>query len=177
MVVVDGYRALPASRRAIIRLANSAKIWRFRTCGRLYCCDALLQRLRNTSRTWLRHSGNSSKKSTPLWASNPSPGIGTCPTADQPHIRDGLVRGTTRARRDHRRVGAGEASDAVGADGVDGLWQSYRRQGGGQPPCQHQRARPRGGPAAGDLGQNTCMTFRCTSASRHADGPADESAC
>jgi hypothetical protein len=99
---------------------------------------------RQTSRTWRRHSGNSSKKSTPWWASDTSPGIGTWPAADQPHIRDGLVRGTTRARRDHRRVGAGEASDAVGADGVDGLWQSYRRQGGGQPQCQHQRARPRG---------------------------------
>jgi hypothetical protein len=32
---------------------------------------------RKTSRTWRRNSGNASRKSTPLWASDTSPGIGT----------------------------------------------------------------------------------------------------
>jgi hypothetical protein len=44
-VVVGGYHALPASLAAIIRLANPAKVWRFRTCGRLYVYETILERL------------------------------------------------------------------------------------------------------------------------------------
>ena len=40
-----GYRALPACLPAIIFLANSAKVWRFRTLWRWYSCETLLQRL------------------------------------------------------------------------------------------------------------------------------------
>jgi hypothetical protein len=43
--VMGDYRARSKSLTAIIRLANSAKIWRFRMYGRLYRCDALLKRL------------------------------------------------------------------------------------------------------------------------------------
>jgi hypothetical protein len=43
-VVGGGYRALLASLTAITRLANSANIWRLRTCGRLYISDTLLER-------------------------------------------------------------------------------------------------------------------------------------
>ena len=43
--VLGGSRTLPASLMVIIRLANSANEWRLRTCGRLYLCDTILQRL------------------------------------------------------------------------------------------------------------------------------------
>jgi hypothetical protein len=33
-VVAGGYRAVPESFTAITRLANSANVWRFRTCAR-----------------------------------------------------------------------------------------------------------------------------------------------
>lgn len=39
--VAGVYRVLSASLPAIIRLANSANIWRLRTCGRLYVCDTI----------------------------------------------------------------------------------------------------------------------------------------
>jgi hypothetical protein len=39
---------------------------------------------RKTSRTWRRHSGYASKKRTPWWASDTSPGIGTCPPPISP---------------------------------------------------------------------------------------------
>jgi hypothetical protein len=39
---------------------------------------------RNTSRTWRRNSGSSSRKSTPWWASDTSPGIGTWPPPISP---------------------------------------------------------------------------------------------
>jgi Tfp pilus assembly protein PilV len=45
VTVVGGYRALPVSLTAIIRRAEPAKVWRFRTCGRLYSCDAILEGL------------------------------------------------------------------------------------------------------------------------------------
>ena len=39
--VVGVYRALSASLPAIIRLANSANVWRLRTCRRLYVRDTI----------------------------------------------------------------------------------------------------------------------------------------
>jgi hypothetical protein len=40
--------------------------------------------------------------------------------ADQPDIRDGVMRGATEARRDARRAGPGAAGDARDARGVQG---------------------------------------------------------
>ena len=37
------------------------------------------------------------------------------PAADQPHVRDRMMRGRKRTRRDQRRVIAGEAGDMVEA--------------------------------------------------------------
>jgi hypothetical protein len=76
---------------------------------------------RKTSRTWRRNSGHASKKSTPLWASDTSPGIGTWPTADQPRIRDGVVLRAKWSGRDQRRTVTGEAGDTVDAGGVEGF--------------------------------------------------------
>jgi hypothetical protein len=44
VIVVDGYRGLPASLTAIICKANSTKDLRFRTPARLYLHDTLLER-------------------------------------------------------------------------------------------------------------------------------------
>jgi hypothetical protein len=63
---------------------------------------------------------------------------------DQPRIRDGVVGRATRAGRDPRRTVAGEAGDAVDTRGLKDLGEGHRRQDGGQSPCQHRLARPRG---------------------------------
>jgi hypothetical protein len=47
--------------------------------------------------------------------------------AEQPRIREGMVGRATRAGRDHRRAGAGEAGDAVAARGLKGFSQRHRR--------------------------------------------------
>jgi hypothetical protein len=44
-VVEGGYRLLPESLTALIRMANSANVWRFMTCGRLSSYDTLLEGL------------------------------------------------------------------------------------------------------------------------------------
>jgi hypothetical protein len=41
-------------------------------------------------------------------------------------------------------LGAGEAGNAMDARGLNRLGEGHRRQDGGEPPCQHRRARPRG---------------------------------
>jgi hypothetical protein len=78
----------------------------------------------------------------PLWASDTSPGIGTCPPTDQSRIRDGLVGGAKRAGRDKRRAVAGAAGDAVNPRGLNGFGERHGRQDGGESACQHRRARP-----------------------------------
>src|SRR5512132_3461043 len=52
--------------------------------------------------------------------------------------------GAARAGRDPRRAVAGEARDAVDTRGLNRLGEGHRRQDGGEPPCQHRLARPRG---------------------------------
>ena len=52
------------------------------------------------------------------------------------------MRGATRARRHQRRAVAGEAGDAVDAQGPNGFGQGHRRQDGGESAGQHRRARP-----------------------------------
>jgi hypothetical protein len=61
---------------------------------------------------------------------------------DQSGIRDGMVGRATRAGRDQRRAGAGEASDVVEARSLDGLDQAHGREHGGEAARQHRRARP-----------------------------------
>jgi hypothetical protein len=63
---------------------------------------------------------------------------------DQPRIRDGVMRGATRAGRHQRRAVAGEASAAMGTCGLKGLGEGHRRQDRGESPCQARLARPRG---------------------------------
>jgi hypothetical protein len=47
---------------------------------------------------------------------------------DEARIRDGVVGRATRAGRDPRRAGAGEARDEVDTRGLDGLGEGHRRQ-------------------------------------------------
>jgi hypothetical protein len=47
------------------------------------------------------------------------------------------MRGATRARRHQRRAVAGEARDAVDAQGPNGFGQGHRRQDGREASRQH----------------------------------------
>jgi hypothetical protein len=76
-VVGGGYRLLPESLTALIRMANSTKVWRFRTCGRLYVYDTILERLAQHLQDMAAELRQLIQNSTPLCASDTSPGIGT----------------------------------------------------------------------------------------------------
>jgi hypothetical protein len=53
-------------------------------------------------------------------------------------------RSAKRAGRDPRRAVAGEAGDSMDTHSLNGLSEDHRRQDGGEPPCEHRLARPRG---------------------------------
>jgi hypothetical protein len=64
-------------------------------------------------------------------------------SADQPHIRDGVMGGAKGARGDQGGAGAGEASDAVDAGVFNSFGHRHCWQDGGEPVRQHQLAGPR----------------------------------
>jgi hypothetical protein len=78
--------------------------------------------------------------------------------ADQPRIRDSMVGGAKRARRDQRRAVAGEAGDAVEArdprTSVSGI--TGRMVNGGGLTSTYP---PKGGRARADYDQNACIAF------------------
>jgi len=62
--------------------------------------------------------------------------------ADQPRVRDGVMRSTTWAPRDQGGAGAGEASNTMDTCGLNGFGQGHPRHDGREPPRQHRLARP-----------------------------------
>jgi hypothetical protein len=100
---------------AIIRLANCAKIRRFRTCGRSYLYDTLLERVAQ----YLQHVAAARRQRIPkahaMVGPRPLARHGHLPTTDQPHVRDGVVRGAKWAGSDEGGTVAGEAVNTVDA--------------------------------------------------------------
>jgi hypothetical protein len=70
-----------------------------------------------------------------LWASDTSPGMGTCSPTIIP-TPEMVWWGVTQAGRDHRRAVAGEAGAAVDTRRLHGLGEGHRRLDGGEPPGQ-----------------------------------------
>src|SRR5262245_10304618 len=94
-----------------------------------------------TSRTWRRNSGSASRKSTPLWASDTSPDMGTWPPPISPasemilwEARHGRV--VTKAVRSPVRP-----ATLWSRVGLECLGEGHRRQDGGKSLGQHRRAR------------------------------------
>ena len=142
-VVVRSYGALSDSLAVITRLANSANIWRFRTCGRLSVENTLLQRLTPDLEPMAPALRQPVPKAHAVVRQRPLARHGHVPAGDQADIRDGLVRGTTGASGDQDRAAGGPAGDTVEARGLEGVGQAHRRQDGGEPPRQPRLPRPR----------------------------------
>jgi hypothetical protein len=101
---------------------------------KLYVSDTLLQRLAQDLEDMAAALRQFVQAGHAVVRQRPLARRGEVPAADPPHSRNRLRRGATRAGRDQRRAGAGEASDAVAARGLDGVGQAHRRQDGGEPP-------------------------------------------
>jgi hypothetical protein len=141
---VGSYGPRPASLMAIIRLANSAKVWRLRTCGRLSVENTLLERLAQDLEHMTAKLGQFIQEEDAVVGRRHVTRHRHVAPTDQPQIRNGVMGGATRARRDQRRAVAGAADDAVDTCGLKGFRQRHRRQEGGEPPGQPRLPRLRG---------------------------------
>jgi hypothetical protein len=124
-------RAVPESLRASIRLANSANVWRSRTCGRLSACNTLLKRLEDLEDV-AAELRQFVQKEDPVVRQRHFPRQRHLAAPDQAHLGDGVMGGATRACGDDGGAGAGEAGDAMDAGGLQRFGQAHRRQDGGQ---------------------------------------------
>jgi hypothetical protein len=113
-------------------------------CGRLYACDTLFERLAPDLEDMAAELRELIQEEHAVVRPRHLARHRHVAPADQLRIRDGVVGRAKRAGRDQRRAVASEARDAVDACGLNGLGEGHRRQDGGEPPCQHRRARPRG---------------------------------
>jgi hypothetical protein len=142
-VVVDGYRALPESLTAIRLVANPANGLRSRTPVRLSVCDTLLERLPQDLEDMAAALGQCIQEEHAVVGQRHLARHRHVAPADQPGIRDGVVRRATRAGRDQGRPVAREAGDAMDARRLNSPGEGHGRQEGGEPPGPPRRARPR----------------------------------
>jgi hypothetical protein len=112
-VVVDGYRALPASPTAITRIAKPAKALRSMTCGKLYSCDPLLEGLAQDFQHVAFELGQFIQEEHAVVRQRHLPRHRHLAAADQADIGDGGVGRATRAGRDPRRTVAGRMAVAL----------------------------------------------------------------
>jgi hypothetical protein len=115
------YRAVPESLRGIIRLANSASVWRLRTCERLSVENTLLERLAQDLRDMAAARRPCLQEEHAVVREGHLAGHLHVAAADQPPIGDGVMRGVTRAGRDPRRAVPSAAGDVVEARGLEGF--------------------------------------------------------
>jgi hypothetical protein len=111
-VVVGSYCPRPTSLPASIRLANSAKALRSRTCGRLYSCDTLLERLAEHCEDVPPALGAFVQEEHPMVRQRHLARQRDLAAADQPHIQHGLVGRTRRAGGYDGCLPAGEPGGA-----------------------------------------------------------------
>ena len=90
-----------------------------------------------TSSTLRGNSGNSSRKSRPLCASETSPGRGHDAAADESGVGDGVVGRAEGPLRDEARAGIEHAGDGVNLGGFERFLKGERREDGGQALGQH----------------------------------------
>jgi hypothetical protein len=124
---VDGTWARPASLTRRTRRPQSAKLVWSRTLWRLHGEDRLRERLAQDRQEMASALGEFIQKAHAMVGQRHLSRHRHVAAAEQPRIREGMVRHATRAGRDHRRAGAGEAGDAVAARGLKGFSQRHRR--------------------------------------------------
>jgi hypothetical protein len=107
--------------------ASAVRAARSRTCGRLYSCYTLLERLAQDLKDLAVELGQFIQEEHAIVGQRHLAWHRHMAATDSPRIRDGVVRGTTRAGRHHRRAGAGAARDVMEARGRTGFSQRHGR--------------------------------------------------
>jgi hypothetical protein len=123
--------------KATIRAAQAARVLIFRTLARWYACNTLLEGLTQDLQDVASELRQLIQQEHAMVRQRDFAGYRHLPATDQPHIRDGVVGGATRPRRDDGGAIAGETGDAVDAGGVEGFGEGQMRQDGGEAARQH----------------------------------------
>ncbi len=89
------------------------------------------------------NSGSSSRKSTPWWASEISPGFDERSAADQRRLTDRVVRKTKRARPHDAGAADQQSGDAVNLRHFERFVQRHRRKNRWKASCEHRFAATR----------------------------------
>jgi hypothetical protein len=97
-VLGGGYRALVESLTVITRRANSAKELRSRTPAKLYSCKTILERLPQDLQDMAAELRQLIQEEHPVVGQGDVAGRGDVSAADQPHVRDGVMRGAQHGR-------------------------------------------------------------------------------
>jgi hypothetical protein len=142
-MVVDGYWPRPKPCEVPIRAAKVAKASRFTTPAKLYLYDTLLKRLAQDLEDMTAELAEFIQEERLVVGQRHFARHEDVSAANQPHIRDDVMRGAKRTGGDQGRAVAGEAGDAVDTGSLKGLGEGHRRQNGGEPPCQYRLACPR----------------------------------
>jgi len=107
-------------------------------CGRLYSCDALLERLAQDLEDLVAALGQFVQARHAVVGQRHLARPRPVALADQPDSGDGVMGGRETAGPDQGRPVAGVAGDAVEARSLDGFGQRHRRQNGAEAPRQHR---------------------------------------
>jgi hypothetical protein len=139
-VVMGSYRPLPEPPKFVSRAAKAAKTLKLRTTAKLYKYETLLERLPQDLQDMAAALGPFIQEEHAIMGQRPLARHRHVAPADQPCVRDGVVRSATRAGGDQGGAVAGEAGDAVDACGLNSLGEGHRQQDSGESPGQHRRA-------------------------------------
>jgi hypothetical protein len=120
-VVVSGYRSRLDPPEIVRCATKAAKTLRSMTPATLYSCETLLKRSPPDLQDMAAALGQFIQEAHAVVGQRYFAGHRDVAAADQPRIRDGLVKGATRAGRDQGRAGAGAAGHAGEARGREGL--------------------------------------------------------
>jgi hypothetical protein len=126
-VVVDGYWTRSEPPNVSSRTAKVSRRLRSRTPVRLYVYDTLLEQLAQGLQDMVAALGPCILQEHAVVRQRYFARHRHVAPADQPHIRDGVMEGATRAGRDPRRAVAGAARDAVDTRGLQSFGQTHRR--------------------------------------------------
>ena len=143
MEVMGGYGPLLDPPEVMSRAAKVAKTLKSRTPVRLYVYETLLQRLAPDLEDMAPELWPCIQEEHAVVRQRHLARPGEVPAAEQPHVRDRLMGGATRAGRDQGCAGAREAGDAVEARGLDGVSEDHRWQDGPEGAGQYRLPRSR----------------------------------
>jgi hypothetical protein len=156
---------------AYVRAARPASTARLKTRARWFCSDLVLTRLTQPFQGVAAARRPCIPQAHPLVRPRQVARPRHLAAPDPPHLGERVRRGATRPRGDQGGAGAGAASDARDARGVDRFGQGHGLQNGGQAPNPPGSARGSVGMGAHQLVRTALVQPRSGTHRQHTRRP------